>query len=224
MHQFHLALSFVFLASPVLASETSVVCDGAARSVAAKYGIPTQVMLAITRVETGRVLDGELRPWPWAINADGQSHWFASGEDAATHVKEKISQGLTNIDLGCFQLNLRGHGAAFSSIEQMLDPLANADYAAKFLVVNRERTGNWVDAVAAYHSSTPEHAAAYVEKIEVVLKELTRFPDSVSAAADTPETTPNTNEFPLLRSGASGSIASIVPSASAARPLFEAAP
>ena len=224
MHTVQLALTIAMLATPLFAYETPGMCDSAALVAAETYGIPPQVMLAISRVETGRQLDGELRPWPWAINAAGQPHWFESRDEAAEFVDEAMNQGLTNIDIGCFQLNLRWHGSSFHSIEHMLDPAENADYAAQFLVENYERTGTWVDAVAAYHSLTPEYAEAYVEKVEAVLKTLheTAGTDRIASAEVTRPAA--SNNFPLLQAGTSGSIASLVPSAGLARPLFAMAP
>ncbi len=41
--------------------------------------------------------------------------------------------GMQSIDVGCMQINLRAHPAAFASIDDAFDPAANADYAARFL-------------------------------------------------------------------------------------------
>lgn len=34
--------------------------------------------------KTGRRTEGELRPWPWAINQGGQGHWFDSADQAVS--------------------------------------------------------------------------------------------------------------------------------------------
>ena len=72
---------------------------------------------------------------------------------------------MRNIDVGCFQINLRSHPAAFSDLEQAFDPVANAQYAAKFLASLHARLGNWQDAVAAYHSATPERGIPYQQAV-----------------------------------------------------------
>lgn len=221
-----LFLSWLLLVPfPVLAFSHSQACDSAALRAASDYGIPPQIMLAITRVETGRQIGGELRPWPWAVNQDGKSHWFENSRDATDFAQTAAADGQTNLDLGCFQLNLRWHGEFFTSIDQMFDPDLNADHAARFLVENHERQGNWVDAVAAYHSTTPEHAKAYIEKVEAVLQGLSDpgpMPDSEPPELGTVDKIPN--QFPLLRPGTSGSLASLVPQSGAGQPLFASVP
>lgn len=207
-----------------IAMETSQSCDAAALRAASNYGVPPQVMLAITRAETGRSSDGELRPWPWAVNQAGTSHWFDTPEEATDFVAGAMQEGYSNLDLGCFQLNLRWHGENFPTVEDMFDPVNNADYAARFLVENHERTGNWVDAVAAYHSTRPEDAAAYVERVEAILQDLR---DSGGPSADAFTQTAEIqkeNRFPLLRSGTSSGLASLVPRSDASRSLIAQEP
>ena len=197
---------------------TGNICDQAALQAAERSGVPPQIMLAITRVETGRAMGGSLQPWPWTINKGGEGHWFKSRDEALAFASPEIEAGATNIDIGCFQLNLRWHAGAFPSLEAMFDPDANASYAADFLTDLHQRKGNWVDAVAAYHSETPEHAKRYVEQIEAVLASL-----EMPATPDTrTETKPN--RFPLLQPGGRGSNGSLVPVSGGLTPLFAKEP
>jgi len=76
------------------------------------------------------------------------------------------------LDLGCFQINLRWHGRAFDTLDQMLDPARNARYAARFLAALHDETGDWTAAAAAYHSRTSDHARAYLERLSIVLAQL----------------------------------------------------
>lgn len=176
-------------------------------------------MLAITRVETGRQADEGLAPWPWAINMAGTGHWPATYDEAVILAQSALDEGRQNMDIGCFQLNIRWHGQGFASLEDMFDPARNADYAARFLLDLHQETGNWVDAVATYHSRSPDLAEAYVARVEGVL------------AAGQPETLPETlpdpvapraNLFPLLQPGASVALGSLVPGRSGATPLIGA--
>ncbi len=197
-------------------------CDSAALRAAKAYDIPPQVMLAITRVETGRRLEDQLQPWPWAVNHSGTSHWFDTPQEAEDFVHSAVARGENNLDIGCFQLNLRWHGEAFSSLKEMFDPDQNADYAAQFLMENHQRKGNWVDAVAAYHSETPQHAKTYIEKVETVLADLANADETHA-----PERLPiaeRTNSFPFLKPGGNGSFASLVPTGSSVRPFLLATP
>ena len=156
--------------------------------------------MAISLVETGR--DGE--PWPWTVNVGGDGHWLDTAEAAGEIARTALGQGLTNIDLGCFQLNLRWHAGSFSSVEDMLDPERNALYAANYLAGHFAETGDWSLAAAAYHSATPENADRY----------LTRFEEALKVGAEgigLPPEAERINGFPLLVGGQSGRQGSLVP-------------
>ncbi len=187
----------------------AVLCDKAAEYAADRSQVPIQVLLAITRVETGRPSEGQVLPWPWAINLAGKGHWFSDASEAISFADSQLSEGEENFDVGCFQINLRWHGAQFASLEEVFDPQANAIYAAGFLTELYETEGSWPDAVAAYHSRTPEKAAAYLQKIEAVLADLmSAVPPGTLVA---PVTEARENGFPLLQKGISRGTASLVP-------------
>lgn len=56
------------------------------------------------------------------------------------------------IDLGCMQINHRYHGDQFRSVDDMLDPRRNVDYAARFLAQLHAKHETWSMAVARYHA------------------------------------------------------------------------
>ena len=60
--------------------------------------------------------------------------------------------GAKLIDVGCMQINHHFHGAKFASVEELLDPAKNVDYAARFLRELKAREGSWTMAVARYHA------------------------------------------------------------------------
>lgn len=180
--------------------DPSVLCADAARSAARAAGVPLEVLLAISLVETGR----DARPWPWTVNVGGEGRWFDSAREAEAHAQSMLGQGLTNVDLGCFQLNIRWHSKGFASLSDMLSPLPNATYAAEFLAGHYARTGDWAAAAAAYHSMTPEHAERYRARFETVLAALGPSP------GEAPDVAPRENRFPLLRSGSVGANGSLV--------------
>ncbi len=206
---------------PALGMQATNICDKVALGAAQRHNIPPQLMLAISRVESGRTVNGVTQPWPWAVNLAGASHWFDTATEAHAFVQNQIEIGNSNIDVGCFQLNLRWHAENFSSLDEMFDPAANANYAAQFLRQNYGRKGNWVDAVAAYHSNTPEHAENYVAKVESVLTDLASPALPAQPVTLQPVDTPN--RFPLLQKGSATSKASLVPKREgAALPLIAA--
>lgn len=207
----------ILAAAPALAGPENP-CDDAARRAATKYGVPEAVMLAITRVETGRDLGSGLAPWPWAINMGGEGYWPETRESAVILAQGALDEGRKNMDIGCFQLNIRWHAQAFASLDEMFDPTANADYAARFLVRLHDETGSWIEAVAAYHSRSPDLAEAYVARVETVLAAADTMPD------DSPLSSPTEREnlFPLLQPGGARSPGSLVPGGSGMLPLFGA--
>lgn len=147
-------------------------CDDAARSAARGSGVPLSILLAITRVETGRQGEDGIDPWPWAVNLGGQGHWFSTETAAWRFVYDAFRGGARDFDIGCFQINYHWHGSRFSSIEAMFDPFANAHYAATFLMELYRETGDWDGAVRAYHSRTPEKAALYATRFAEVLSRI----------------------------------------------------
>jgi hypothetical protein len=152
---------------PIANAAPDVSCEQAGRTAEQAYGLPPGLLLAIGRVESGR-WDAQLDrvvAWPWSIDVNGRSHQFSSGRDAIAAVRTLQASGSTNIDIGCFQINLSYHPEAFPSLEQAFDPQANAQYAARFLSSLRVRFGNWQDAVAAYHSATPDLGLPYRQRV-----------------------------------------------------------
>jgi hypothetical protein len=139
------------------------VCDAAAYRAAQETGVPAEVLLTITRLETGRSqTNGD--PWPWTVNHAGDGTWFPSEDDARSYVFSKVKRGASNIDIGCFQINYHWHADGFRSLDDMFNPDLNALYAANFLDRLHTEFGDWIEAAGAYHSRTPEFAGKYKAK------------------------------------------------------------
>ncbi|MEM7670074.1 MAG: lytic transglycosylase domain-containing protein [Pseudomonadota bacterium] len=155
-------------ADPVTAS----ICDVTAERAARAHGVPVPIMRALTRTETGRAQGGELRPWPWTINLEGDGFWFETRQQALDFALRHHGRGARSFDVGCFQINFRWHGEAFESISMMFDQTQNADYAARFLQSLKQEGGTWDDAVGKYHSRTPEFATRYLGRFQTILANL----------------------------------------------------
>jgi hypothetical protein len=132
-------------------------CHAAAAEAETRFGLPAGLLGAIGRVESGS--------WPWTINAAGTGRTFRTAADAIENAELLRRAGTMSIDVGCFQISLLYHPAAFSSLEQAFEPNANADYAARFLTALRNRLGTWGAAVAAYHSATPDRGLPYRDRV-----------------------------------------------------------
>ena len=142
-------------------------CERAGVSEELASGLPQGLLLAIGRVESGRwdSARGRVTAWPWTINAAGKGQWFETKAAAAQTVRDLMGGGTRSIDVGCFQISLLWHPAAFSSLEQAFDPAANAAYAARFLLGLFGQTGSWEAAVEAYHSADPTLGFAYRKQV-----------------------------------------------------------
>ena len=143
------------------AQDLPALCESAAVEASRRSGVPVSVLKAISLTETGRKSDGAFRPWPWTVNMEGTGHWFETLDEARAYVFKEFKRGARSFDVGCFQINYKWHNQAFSSIDQMFDPLSNAMYAAKFLGELYAETGDWTAAAGAYHSRTKEYADRY---------------------------------------------------------------
>ncbi|MCB8881748.1 transglycosylase SLT domain-containing protein [Acidisoma cellulosilytica] len=151
--------------------DASQVCGDAVQAAEAQYTLPAGLLFAISEVESGRpVGNGSTRrPWPWTVQADNQSHFFATKAAAIGWVEQAQAQGITSIDVGCMQINLMYHPNAFRTIADAFDPTHNANYAARFLISLHEQTGDWTEAAGRYHSQTLALALPYRQRVEAML-------------------------------------------------------
>ncbi len=166
-----LALSLLVLVTPLRAAADPAywrACAGAITAAERDSGIPAGLLLAIARVESGRPgPGGGVVPWPFAINAGGEGSFPESRAAAIATVEALRARGIRSVDVGCMQVNLFHHPAAFPDLEAAFDPARNVAYAASFLRDLHRRSGNWAEAVAAYHSGEPGRGLAYHARVRV---------------------------------------------------------
>lgn len=156
--------------------DPSELCEQAIADGARRSGVPEAVLHAISLTETGRRVDGRLRPWPWAINREGQGYWFRNRDEALAFARESAAAGRRSFDVSCFQINYLWHGENFPSLEAMFDLDTAADYAARFLKQLHAETGDWSVAAGAYHSRTPVLANRYRARFDQMLALVTGAP------------------------------------------------
>ena len=163
------SLGLLVIARPAFPDESgsAEVCQAAGTAAERTHGVPPGMLVAIGRVESGRrhPQTGRVSPWPWTINAAGNGRMFDRSEDVIDATQRLKNQGLQSIDVGCFQVNLQHHPNAFRDLAEAFNPRANANYAARFLVSLKAKLKTWEEAIAAYHSSTPELGAPYRDRV-----------------------------------------------------------
>ncbi|MEO5336162.1 MAG: transglycosylase SLT domain-containing protein [Magnetospirillum sp. WYHS-4] len=162
------AALMVMAASGALAAPAPQdICREAAGRQERMASMPENLLFAVSLAETGRWDEArrESYAWPWTVTSGGDGQFFPTREAAIAEVKRLKARGVTNIDVGCMQINLGHHGEAFGTIEHAFDPAANMAYAASFLRQLYEETDSWTQAAAYYHSRTPEKSEAYKAKV-----------------------------------------------------------
>ena len=140
------ALAFMFSAPHAFAQDNT--CEREMTRAAEKHGVPLGMLYAVGLAETGR--GDSLRPY--ALNIDGRAIYDIDRAQALQRFEAEKRGGAKLIDIGCMQVNHYYHGRNFSSVNEMLDPGKNVDYAARFLVALKAREGSWTKAVARYHA------------------------------------------------------------------------
>lgn len=145
-------------------------CAAPIRSAERRHRIPGQLLAAVALAESGRYLGSNRAgaaniAWPWTVTS-GTRSWFLPSRDAAIgHVRRLQATGVRNIDVGCMQVNLRYHPAAFPTLKDAFDPWTNVAYAAAHLTALFEKRRSWTLAVGLYHSATPRYQIPYKRKV-----------------------------------------------------------
>lgn len=164
------ALALVFICSAGVAQAFSAdagICEREMAVASEKYNVPLGVLYAVGMTETGH--KGSLHPF--ALNIAGKTVFATSPAEALAVFEESEAKGVKLIDLGCMQINHYYHGAEFRSVDDMLVPALNVDYAARFLTKLRLQEGSWTMAVARYHAG-PDNNPAQKRYVCEVIKNL----------------------------------------------------
>jgi hypothetical protein len=157
--------------APLWVIQQSDLCTSALRRSEQRYHLPPALLQSIAKVESGRPITSpdDVRPWPWAIDADGTGLYFDSKVAAIAWMRDHAASH-SFVDVGCMQVDLHYHPEAFASMDDAFDPEANADYAARLLVAlhDGEAGGSWDAAVGLYHSHSALLAAEYRDRVAML--------------------------------------------------------
>jgi len=142
------AAAFTSSLTDVVAGAGTNLCEREMVRAAEKHGVPLGMLYAVGLTETGR--GDSLRPY--ALNIEGRASYDDDKATALRRFQGARANGAKLIDVGCMQINHHFHARQFGSVDQMFEPAANVDYAARFLKELKGREGNWTMAVARYHA------------------------------------------------------------------------
>ncbi|MBB5765444.1 transglycosylase SLT domain-containing protein [Methylorubrum rhodesianum] len=156
--------SVVGPAAAAAPGDASRVCERQMAQAAAKHGVPLGMLYAVGLTESGN--RGSLQPY--AMNIQGKAYFGSSAADVVQRLAQAQREGVRLVDLGCMQINHHYHRAKFASLEAMIDPAQNVEYATRFLKELKEREGSWTLAVARYHAGPNNNPAQKVYVCRVI--------------------------------------------------------
>ncbi|PHQ68763.1 MAG: hypothetical protein COB93_09835 [Sneathiella sp.] len=152
---------------PSNAAEMLDVCQSEIGKAETRNRLPKHLLRAISHAESGRWHKGkqEIIAWPWTVYAEGRGRYLANKAAAIDEVQKLKAKGVSNIDVGCMQINLHFHPKAFENLDAALDPARNTRYAAELLKSLHSESRSWNMAVAHYHSRTQKYNIPYKQKV-----------------------------------------------------------
>ena len=152
---------------PANAMETNNICAAAIEPAERERNIPRDLLTAIAKTESGRWdADREaVIAWPWTVTSGADGRFFPTKAEAIDHVRLLQARGVTNIDVGCMQINLRYHPDAFADLDSAFEPELNTAYAARFLSDLFKAHKSWGEAIRRYHSKNAKLNRPYHEKV-----------------------------------------------------------
>lgn len=149
-----------------------------------RFNIPKDLLHSISLRESAKKHSSRNLAivWPWTANVGGQGYYFNNKRDAVNFTKNQLASGVTNIDVGCMQINLKYHPNAFTSLEQAFSPRSNVGYGAKFLTEKYIQHGDWISAVGNYHSADPARGRDYRRKVGQIGDNMTMYKSNLRKA------------------------------------------
>jgi hypothetical protein len=150
-------------AKRVFMARQSALCLGAIAEAEPQFGLPHGLLAAISRVETGRPMPitGDRQPWPWSVNADGETLFFDTRAQAVAETAARLAHGAHFVDIGCMQVDITIHRHAFATLADAFNPATNVAYAAGLMAALHHGGASWKVASQAYHAATPALAVPY---------------------------------------------------------------
>lgn len=83
--------------------------------------VDPQLLYAVALAESKKVVNGQVRPWPWTVNTNGKGYYFDTRDEAETFVDNLVAKGVKSIDVGPLQINLRWNGHRVKNHNDLFD-------------------------------------------------------------------------------------------------------
>jgi hypothetical protein len=155
---------------------TNQVCKYYAEYNEAKFKLPYGYLQAIILKESGKT-DNKSKKFyahPWTISLNfpqgNKAFYLKDRTTAEKKLKELLSKGYKNIDIGCGQINYKWHVHNKLDLDKIFDPKYNLSYSAKYLSSLKVHHKTWNEAVGRYHSATVDKKIRYRNGVMHILK------------------------------------------------------
>ena len=125
------------------------------------------ILYAIAMQESGQYdpMTKRLRPWPWALNVEGQGYFFADMAEVWDALALFLQDRPQHVGIGSLQVTWPFNPDILWDPYTALDPSTNLSLGARILRDCYDRLGDWWQAVGCYHSPTPKIAMAYRQRV-----------------------------------------------------------
>lgn len=144
----------------MLSAGQAVCADALSGTIFEKAGEETAVdptlLYAVSLCESGfkAAGDDKRRPWPWTLRYPGGAFYAASKKNAELELKRLGQLGITSVDVGLMQINLRWHRDRIRDAD-ILDPATNLRLGARILKeALNSSPENLALGIARFHSWT----------------------------------------------------------------------
>lgn len=134
--------SVLLLSLIVMFPVSAVLPDQSWQSFAESYDLPVPLLYAIALKESGKTVDGEFQPHPYAIgigadkSMDQLSHqglYFDSKEEAVYALQALLEAGYLNLGLGMMQVNIMANPDIVENYADLFDPELNMKAAGQVI-------------------------------------------------------------------------------------------
>lgn len=142
--------------------------------------IPIDILYALALMESGKTIDGEFIPHPYAIavgkdesigQMQHEGFYPASKKEAVSLLAQLLADGHTNIGIGMMQINIKANPGIVEDITTLLDPVTNFTASAKVLKwCSKHKFINAILSCYSHGAHDSQQGLAYANKVRAYEK------------------------------------------------------
>lgn len=128
-------------------------------------GVNEKIFMGILLQESGKTVNGQFRPHPWALNIDRKAYFFDSKDEAVKKAIQAVREGKV-IDVGMAQINVNWNHVYARNIEELFNPATNLFIGARVLRECSKRYDEELKVIGCYNQwNVDEDGIAYARKV-----------------------------------------------------------